>query len=148
MYNFVIVLIILCKSYLSGGWSAIWDPNSYTQSVSGYVTGWSVQAYPILWPRPQRVLLWPPSELFRGHHILLPERRKAEKAGQCASGCVLGRNSVLWTGRVCHHKVQVKNAKVKTFLWFEIAILWAKEDFFSTLELGRGWYLCSANLVI
>ena len=120
---------------ITGQWSAIWDSNTYPQSVPGYVTGWPVQTYPVFRPRPQRVLLRPPSELLRGYHLLLPERRKVKKAGQRALRCLLGRNPVLRTRRIRHYKVQVKMG-LRMFCFytnqaFSLVFENRKGDFFS-----------------
>ena len=90
------------------GWRpSVWDASPHPQPISRHSVGWPFTPHSILWSSPQWVLLWPASELLWGHYILLPEWRQAAETGQRAARHLLRRDSVLWTGRVSHHKIQV-----------------------------------------
>ncbi|GFQ81735.1 hypothetical protein TNCT_256111 [Trichonephila clavata] len=64
------------------------DAAADAEPVPGHPTGGPGSADPLLRPAAERVLLRPEPALLRRHPLLLPERRPASAARQCAAGCV------------------------------------------------------------
>lgn len=105
--EFSINHITLFFPYFLGWRPPLRNSNPNVEPIPWHVTGRPISPHPVLRPHSQRILLRQTQKLLRGHHLLLSEWRQTQEAGQCAIRCIFRGDSVLWTGRVCHYKIQV-----------------------------------------
>ncbi len=107
-------------SIISGRWPPLWNSNTNAQSISGHSVGWPVATDPVLWPRPERVLLRPTPELLRGYHLLLPGAKPSPLVLLCASHRWPLQFECIDSVRMkIHTFIVARNGKGKSGVWLE-----------------------------